>query len=814
MNDSGVDPDPRLVRIAEAIVEGWTVDWGWEERAHREDAAFLKGLRILHSIATTTRSTNGVAHRQGNDNALGTWGRLELRAKLGEGTFGEVYRAYDSLLDREVALKLARVNDASHTRRFVLEARRLARVRHPNVLVIHGADLLEGRVGIWMDLIEGWTLAEYLAKEGPLGPGEAAWIGTDLCRALAAVHGEGIVHRDLKASNVMREPGGRIVLMDFGSGGELQDGQACLDGHVYGTPLLMAPEQIRGDAVGPQADIYSLGVLLYHAVTGEYPMTAASLLELMERHLHAEQIALRARRPDLPDGFVQVIDRSIHADPRHRFQSAGEMERELSRCIGTEPSPRTVSVAVLPFLSRSASVDDEYFSDGLADELLNVLAKVRGLRVAARTSAFHFKGKNATIADVGNALHVEAVLEGSVRKVGNRARVSVQLVKVSDGHHLWSETYDRPLDDLLAVQDDIAQSVVKELRSTLLGERTDARVQAKAEVTQATKGRAADPEAHRFYLMARYFMDRGTHEAATKAMEYLRRAVDLDPHFALAWAELSRAYAEEAHFGWSPGTSDSWQETGRRWFEEARRAAERALALEPDLAEGHVRMGIIQLRYELDWRGAEASLARARELAPRDAPALRGAGMVARVLGRVEETVRLVREALEQDPLSAPSYQHLGIALEYLDRLAEAEDAFRRSLDLAPQKIITRALLSVTLARQGRHDEALAEARLEPDDVFRLWALAIAHTARGREESDVALRRLVEECGDGAAFQIAEVMSERGETNAAFEWLERARELRDGGLTELKVSPRLRSLHRDPRWGPLLRKMRLEDEGR
>jgi serine/threonine protein kinase/tetratricopeptide (TPR) repeat protein len=816
----GADTDPRLVRIAEAIVEGWSVDWAWEEQAYPEGREALGKLRLLQSVARASRSNDGDSVRQSD--GLGRWGRLTIRAKLGEGVFGEVYRAYDSLLDREVALKLARAIDPSHTERFVSEARRLARVRHPNVLVVHGADVSEGRMGMWTDLLRGTTLAQYLASKGPLEPREAALIGVELCRALTAVHDEGIVHRDLKAANVMREPGGRVVLMDFGSGGELQADGVAPNGHVYGTPLLMAPEQIRGDAVGQQADTYSLGVLLYNAVTGEYPITGGSLTELIERHISGKRVLLQTRRPDLPSRFVQVIDRSVDPDPRHRFQTARDMEHDLLAYIEScssavdrtpherETLRRVLSVAVLPFANRGPTPHDDYFSDGLADELLHVLAKIPGLRVAARTSSVPFKVKG--IAEVGRALNVATVLQGSVRMAGNRVRISVQLAKTSDGFQLWSETYDRTLGDIFAVQDDIAQSVVKELRIALEGASwdSDATNQARMEVARAAEGRATDPEAHRLYLMARHFMDRGTHEGTTKAIEYLRLAVDLDPPFALAWAELSRAYAEEAHFGWIPGTIGSWKENGRKWFEEARRAAERALTLKPDLAEAHVRLGIIQLRYELDWRGAEFSLTRARETAPRDVPVLRGLGLVARSRGQVEKAVRLLREALEQDPLSPHTYQHLGICLECLDRLAEAETAFRKSVDLAPQKIITHALLSLTLADQGRIEEALAEARLEPDEVYRLWAMAIIDMSIEGHEATTSLQQLIDKYGDGATFQIAEAYNMRGETDAAFEWLERAYVQRDGGLLDLKVSPRLRSLHGDPRMTALIEKMGLK----
>jgi tetratricopeptide (TPR) repeat protein len=437
--------------------------------------------------------------------------------------------------------------------------------------------------------------------------------------------------------------------------------------------------------------------------------------------------------------------------------------------------------------------------------MLNMLAKIRGLRVAARTSAFHFKGKDTTIAEVGSALHVATVLEGSVRKAGQRVRISVQLVKVSDGYHLWSETYDRMLEDIFAVQDDIAQSVVKELRATLLGEQvdSDASGQVKAEVARAAKGRTTDPEAHRLYLLARHLLDRFTREDTAKAIEYLKQGLARDPEFALAWAELGRAYGNEVGQGWAPAADG---------YELAREAVERALSLEPDLAEGHAAMAWIREGHHWDWRGAEASLARALELAPGNPTVLRRAGVLASTQGHLEEAIGLYRRALERDPLSSASYSNLGRSLHAADRFAEAEVAYRRALELAPHGSGTRGFLSLTLVAQGRDDEAVAEVMREPDEPFRLWALAIVHHAiRQGVESDAALRAPVERDAEDAAYQIAEVHAVRGEADAAFEWLQRAYAQRDPGLSEAKINPLLRSLHGDTRWSAFLKKMGFQE---
>jgi tetratricopeptide (TPR) repeat protein len=384
-------------------------------------------------------------------------------------------------------------------------------------------------------------------------------------------------------------------------------------------------------------------------------------------------------------------------------------------------------------------------------------------------------------------------------------RISVQLVKISNGYQLWSETYDRTLEDIFAVQDDIAQSVVKELRVTLLGETPDSAAsgRVRAEVADAAKGRVASPEAQRLLLLARHFFDRYTRDDVTKAIGYFREVLHLDPRYALAWAELGQAYCRESDLGWVP------LEQGYR---QARDAVQRALSLEPDLAEAHAGMGWIRMHHDWDWKGAEASYQRALEIAPENPSALRGAGDLARNRGRLEEATRLYERSLERDPLSSATYRSLGYALHAADRLAEAEEAIRKSLDLAPQRVAAHSALAAVLVAEGRHDAALSEALIEPDEAYRLWGLAILHHAAGRHAaSDEALRAMIDSHAGTMAYQIADVCAARGEVDPAFEWLERAYAQRDGGLAAVRISPRSRSLHGDPRWAAFLKKMGFED---
>jgi TolB-like protein/Tfp pilus assembly protein PilF len=487
----------------------------------------------------------------------------------------------------------------------------------------------------------------------------------------------------------------------------------------------------------------------------------------------------------------------------HSTAAPGEAPTRLDIHTTNQPD-NSNAVAVLPFANLSRSEDNEYFSDGLAEELLNVLSKIGGIRVAARTSAFAFKGKQASIEEIGRALHVQFVLEGSVRMAGERVRIAVQLVDVENGYYLWSETYDRTMDDIFAMQDDIAHSVVAELRSHLVdgaGAEMDEKVA--SEVANAVKGRAANPEAHRLMLLGRYLIDRTTQDDTLKATEYFRQALELDPGYALCWAELGQAYRFAAGAGWDE------LESG---IIKAREAAERAIALEPDLAEGYAVLSWIHLM-DLDFRKAESMSSKALELAPGNSFVLLRVASVRQSLGLFDNIIDLYQKALILDPLSARCLHNFGRTNYYMGRLAEAESAFSRALELAPQKLLTRASLALVLLAQGRSDEALAQAMLEPGEFWRLRSLAIIYNAAGRRaDSDEALDRLVSESAKEYAFQIAEIYSSRGEPDAALDWLGRALAERDPGLYGVKVSPELRSLQGNPRYQQLLRKIGFPDE--
>src|SRR5215472_13006693 len=465
----------------------------------------------------------------------------------------------------------------------------------------------------------------------------------------------------------------------------------------------------------------------------------------------------------------------------------------------------TPSIAVLPCVNLSRDEENEYFADGLAEELLNVLSKIRGLRVASRTSAFYFKGKDVDIPTVAQKLNVTTVLEGSVRKSGKRVRITAQLVQVASDSHLWSETYDRELEDIFAVQDDIAQSVVKELRSRLIGERADASARAatQAEVRAAAKGRGENVEAYRLYLQARFFEDRSTRDDTARAIEYYRRALEIDPQYALAWTGIARAHSDQATSSWLPIAEG---------FRMAREAAQRALELDPNLAEAHAAIGDIRMFHDWDWRGAEHALRRALELAPGDARIFRSAGLLARFVGKLDESLAHGRHAVSLDPLGVSAQRSLARTCHAAGLYDEAELAARKVLEISPQGARGYFYIGFIKLAQGRLDEAQEAFAREVHPTFRLVGLTLIHHTRGHDaDSRAALQALTDKDPDGSAYQIAFGHAHRGEADAAFQWLEHAYRQRDPGLATMKLDPFLRNLRGDARWRPFLEKMRLAD---
>jgi len=456
-------------------------------------------------------------------------------------------------------------------------------------------------------------------------------------------------------------------------------------------------------------------------------------------------------------------------------------------------SLNNTSIAVLPFADMSLAKDQEYFSDGLAEQLINDLAKVSGLKVVGRSSSFQFKGKNEDLRDVGRKLGVANVLEGSVRREGNHVRITAELTKADDGFQLWSQTYDREINHIFAAQDEIARAVTGALQVKLLSPNSP-------EVSSGS--RSISPEAYQAYLQGQYFIARGQDKRnLDKALSYSDQAIKLDANYAPAWAQRSQVLRTMANLALIENTEA---------FHRARESAQKAIALDPNLAAGYLAMAMVQINHDWDWEGADVSLRRAGLLEPGSAEVLRCRAHLARVLGRVDEAIELYKHAIALDPLKANFYLALGYELYIGGRYEEARDALQRAQDLNPQLSSLHLTRGQILLSEGHLQEARAEMENETGEWEKLTGEPLAYYALGRrEESDGALKQLIATYQNDCAFQIAEVYAYRGETDMAFEWLDRAYRQRDAGAPELKTDPLVRSLRQDRRYTELLKKMRL-----
>jgi adenylate cyclase len=444
------------------------------------------------------------------------------------------------------------------------------------------------------------------------------------------------------------------------------------------------------------------------------------------------------------------------------------------------------SIAVLPFVDLSEKQDQEYFGDGLSEELLNVLAKIRGLKVIARTSSFYFKGKNEDMRTIGQKLSVAHVLEGSVRKSGNHLRITAQLIRTDNGTHLWSETYDRTLDDIFKIQDEIARAVVSKLEVTM----------------SAAPHPDASAEAFNLYLEGKYFTNKREKESAARAVEKYKQALKLEPHFAIAWAELAAAYSYQATNGFIP------TEEG---YALATEAVQKALQIDPYLPDAYAMQSRIYSTHDWDWPNADASIKKALAVGSANALTLSNAGILAMHFGRFDEAIELYKKAIEVDPLRTATYYNQGLGYYYAGRWTAAKASFRKVLELNPAFASANYQLARVFLMENNYDSALLVMMNETDESWKLDGLPLVYFKLNRlNASEEILKEIISKYADDSAFQIAEIYAYRGEVDLAFQWLERAYQQRDAGLANIRVEPMLKSLHRDSRWLPFLKKMRLE----
>ncbi len=495
----------------------------------------------------------------------------------------------------------------------------------------------------------------------------------------------------------------------------------------------------------------------------------------------------------------QLVRPKAEAGKSVASQPAGEAKAEVS--------PK--SVAVLAFDNLSDDKGSEYFSDGISEELLTVLQKIPGLHVAARTSAFSFKGKNATAQEIGEKLGVAHLVEGSVRKAGDEVRIAAHLTQANTGEEQWSENYTRNLKDVFAVQTELAQTIVEQLRGQLTGGAANSttKAQIQAEVRAAEKGGTQNVEAHESYLQGRFFINRHSEKETAQARAAFEYAVQLDPQFALAWAGLAQCHIWYCNFT-TGGLKDFNDHLAA-----AREALARALGIEPDLPEALSARATIQMNFDYDWRGAAETLSKALAVAPQDPSLLSWAGNLALTRGQMTQALDFYRRSVAVDPVNPLTRDFLASILSVMGQQEEARAEFAREIELNPSAPNSYAAIGLTYLLQGKFEEAAAAAQKDAADWARLLIVSCARWGQKRvPESDAALAELIAKASDTGAYQIAEVYAYRNDKDRAFEWLERARRQRDGGLPSLRADSLLPNLHNDPRWDAFLRTMGLTDD--
>jgi TolB-like protein len=783
-------------------------------------------------------------------------------------------RRADGAFKRDVALKLPLLTRQRQdlAPRFVHERDILSSLEHPHIARLYDAGVdTEGLPYLSMEYVKGQPLLAW-CDTNALGVAERLSLFLQVVDAVKYAHEKNVIHRDLKPSNIFVAESGQVRLLDFGVAKLLQeDGDQTQISRIYGqalTPDYASPELLGGAPVDARSDLYSLGMVLYELLTGARPYrlssqgSQASLLGL--RHalaatdvqkpstrLTPDASAARAANPDqlareLRGDLDAVVLKALAKEPSERYESAASLGEDLQRYLHGQPvkarltplayrvgkflrrnsgtawlivmsvvavcaavgvdrlirsrdsaavvspaafAPPARSVAVLPFVDMSEKKDQEYLSDGLAEELLDLLTKTPGLYVIARTSSFSFKGKSDDIPTIARKLNVANILEGSVRKSGTRLRITTRLIRATNGEEIWYETYDRELEDVFDVQDEIAEAVVAKLKLTL------------APLTQDPARRTSNTEAYNQYLLGRQAFNRGNLDGYRLAIEAYHRAIALDPNYVAPYEGLTAA-----EFFVADQTGDA---AGYRRAEEA---ADTAVALGPEDASSYAARGFIRYAIRWDWAGTQSDFEKAIALDPGDARFQQRYGELLATQGRLPEAIATTRKAIELDPLSHSAWQTLTTYLISTGDFAAARDASRRALEISPQSDFSLNDLGTLQLLEGRAQDALDTFRKIDNEGFRLTSVAMAeHTLGHVRESQHALEQLIAQHATEAAFQIAEIFAWRGENDRAFEWLERAYQQRDGGLSDIKTDPPLANLRDDPRYKVFLRKMNLPE---
>ncbi len=772
-------------------------------------------------------------------------GPYELIERIGAGGMGEVYRARDTRLGREVAVKVLPgefASDPDRARRFEVEARAASALNHPSILTVHDVGNEDGVPYLVTELLEGESLHQVLAR-GPLPVREAVSLGMQAARALAAAHEKAIVHRDLKPQNLFLTRDGRLKILDFGLA-RIRSNQASAEdsgvstavghtepGTMLGTVGYMSPEQVRGLPTDERTDIFALGATLYEMLVGEKAFGRSTAADTLSAILKEDPTPIGELHPEVPEAVRRVVERCLAKQPDDRYPSANELALALEESEASDvPRPKRwmglvaiglaasvllaiairwilpearpgasatpiQSIAVLPLENLSGDPQKEYLADGMTEALITRLAQIRALRVISRTSVMRYKGERKPLPEIARELGVDAIVEGSVLVASDQLRITAQLIHAPTDTHLWAGEYDNDLKDVLKLHADVAQAIAREVAVTVRPE----------EAKRVAEARSVDPEVYDLVLRGRYHWNQRSEEGITRAAELFQQATRRDIAYAPAYAGLADAYLSQFDYGLL-----SFEQSTAL----ARAAATKGIELDPGLAAAHTSLAHIHL-HEWAWSDAEAGFLRAIELDPSYIVAHHWYALCLTALGRGEEAVETMKRAQGLDPLSVRINADLGMAYLAAGEYEKAVAQENRTLELSPQSTTPKWIRGMALEGLGRYPEAIAdmESVLEasPGEASILGSLghvfAIAH--REEDARRVLSELLAQTDQDYASFFIALVYAGLGETEESLTFLERAVEARSGSVRYLKMESRLAGLRDEPRYRRLMERVGL-----
>ncbi|UCE19255.1 MAG: protein kinase [Gemmatimonadota bacterium] len=735
----------------------------------------------------------------------------KILEKLGEGGMGVVYKAEDTKLKRTVALKFLppqMTRDPEAKERFMLEAQAASALEHNNICNIHHIDETEeGQTFMVMACYEGESLREKIER-GPLKTEETIRIASQIAYGLKKAHEKAIVHRDIKSANIFVTTDGVAKILDFGLAKLRGQTKVTKEGTTLGTAAYMSPEQARGEEVDYRTDIWSLGVVLYEMITGQLPFKGDYEQAVVYLVLNEEPEPLSKLRPDVPSKLEHIVGKTLAKSQNERYDNVEALLEDLKALKKLLKSNLPLekasdeaskpSIAVLPFRDMSSQKDQEYFCEGIAEELINALVKLDGLRVAARTSAFQFKDRDSDIKKIGSRLDVQTVLEGSVRKAGDRLRITAQLINVNDGFHLWSEKYDRKLEDIFAIQDEISLAIVDKLKVKLL----------RQEKTALVRRHTVDQEAYNLYLKGLYFWNRRLEGGMRKAMEFFQQAIEKDPDYALAHVGIADVYNITGFFGFlSPAET----------FPKAKAAAEKALAIDNKLGEAHASLAWATTYYDWNWSSAEKLYVRAIELNPQYGTAHEWYAIYLWAMGRFDEAIAEAETARELDPLSLIINTIVGIAYYFARRYDESIANHKKALEMDPNFLLANTYIVMPYVDKGMYNEAVDIMRkAEPSAAEHAYSLGYFGGAYGRAGlKDDALRILarLDELARRryvSTFNRAVVLAGMGEFDEALDDMEKSIEDRCPTNIFSKTFPYFDCLQSNKRFQSLLKKIGLD----